>query len=77
MKQLDGNIWHTALIKERLKELDQCLNELEARFKRDPTNRRIIGVHEFTKKTHDLNVRILRRLNPDYYEYSQSTLVIQ
>ena len=32
MKQIDGNIWHTALIKERLKELDIHLNDFQTVF---------------------------------------------
>lgn len=78
MKQIDGNIWLTAKIIERVKELDVILDMLEARIARyGRGSHRLNGVHCLTKRTHELNVNLLRVINPEYYRISKSTLLRQ
>lgn len=78
MKQIDGNIWLTSKVLERIKELDIILDMLEARIDRyGKGSHRLNGTLYLTKSTHQLNVDILRKINPEYYRHSKSTLLRQ
>jgi hypothetical protein len=76
MKQIDGNIWVTSMILERIKELDLILDMLEARNLRYKSHK-LNGTIYLTKRTHALNVDLLRRINPEYYRHTKSTLLRQ
>lgn len=78
MKQIDGNIWLTAKVMDRIKELDIILDILEARLlKYGRGSRKLNGALYLTRSTHQLNVDILRTINPEYYRVSKSTLLRQ
>lgn len=78
MKQIDGNIWLTAKIMDRIKELDIILDMLEARVaKYGHGSSKLNGALYLTRSTHQLNVDILRTINPEYYRVSKSTLLRQ
>lgn len=78
MKQIDGNIWLTAKIMDRIRELDIILEMLEARVSRYGTGSAMLnGTIKLTRSTHQVNVDILRKINPEYYRISKSTLIRQ
>lgn len=78
MKQIDGNIWLTAKIMERIKELDIILDMLEARLAKYGRHSAMLnGTIKLTRSTHQINVDILRKINPEYYRISKSTLIRQ
>ena len=77
MGNLDGNLFHTVLICERIRELDRIIDNLEMRYKRYPKSAMLRGTLYLTRQTHDFNVKLVKYLNPRYYEDTHSTLVRQ
>jgi len=78
MKQIDGNIWLTSKIMDRIKELDIILDMLEARILKYGRHSAMLnGTIKLTRSTHQVNVDILRKINPEYYRISKSTLIRQ
>ena len=64
MKQIDGNIWLTAKVMDRIKELDIILDMLEARVSKYGTGSAMLnGTIKLTRSTHQLNVDIYQNLN--------------